>query len=67
MVRAYRAENLKNWQLPYLPFYGSQCVHSSKIFSRVLRQEYAVRRAELLKDAKDRTFQLYDVQPSMAS
>lgn len=41
VVRAYRAENLKNWQ------------------------EYAVRRAELLKDAKDRTFQLYDVQPSM--
>eukprot|EP00439_Symbiodinium_sp_Y106_P048493 s337_g6.t1 len=42
VVRAYRAENLKNWQ------------------------EYVVRRAELVKDAKDRTppFQLYDVQPS---
>ena len=39
------------------------------LFSPVLRQEYVVRRAELVKDAKDRAppFQLYDVQPSAAS
>ncbi|CAE7570020.1 PARP12 [Symbiodinium natans] len=40
VVRAYRAQNFKNWQ------------------------EYAVRRAELLKDAKDRAIQHYDVQSS---
>ena len=31
------------------------------------RQEYAVRRAELLKDAKDRAIQHYDVQSSADS